>query len=171
MNVNPLDERYSRVARSYGMQNSLRALTVGRAHGLSASLVLAVMEKESNGKNVWGGDRPPNGGTSGLHLHVVTERRYKEYKRVRGSHGQGGMQGVGPFQLTYWTTQDSADARGGCWKPKHNISVALRALALLVDQHGERKALAIYNGGPTNPSWAYADAVERLQHTWHRRLS
>ena len=55
----------------------------------------------------------------------VTKRKYLHYKQLRGSHGQGGMQGVGPAQLTYYTIQDRADKLGGCWRPGINIAVGL----------------------------------------------
>lgn len=172
--VLPTDERYARIARSHGMQNSLRALAEARAvqPSIRASLALALLTQETtNGSNVWGHDRAPNGNTTHLGGHVVQERDYRAYLRIRGHRGMGGMQGVGPAQLTYFDKQDRADRLGGCWKPKHSLRVAFTDLALLIRLHGERKALAIYNGGPTHPNFAYADSVLAHAHTWHARLT
>jgi len=81
------------------------------------------------------------------------------------------MQGVGPAQLTWYEYQDAADLKGGCWKPKYNIRVAMQVLGSHYRTQGSiGKAFQKYNGsGPA--AYAYArDAVER-QKKWHKRLT
>jgi hypothetical protein len=81
------------------------------------------------------------------------------------------MQGVGPLQLTWWEYQNRADLYGGCWKPKCNYRVGFRLLASLVKHHGERKGLAIYNGGLAHPNYEYASSVLDKKDKWHRLLT
>jgi hypothetical protein len=115
---NAADREYAIAAKSWGMVGSLRLLWEARAAGLWASQGLALRTIESGVRgdgNVWGHDSSPNGGTSDLGGEPVTEADYRAYLRRRGNRGQGGMQGVGPLQLTWWGFQDEADKIGGCW--------------------------------------------------------
>lgn len=159
-------------AKKKGMQNSLRIILEARRTGIPISLAFALIEQEStNGANVWGHDdgKPFEGAGK------VTKENYRKYKwlRDRGGKGQGGMQGVGPAQLTHWSFQDEADRRGGAWKPKHNISTAFDHLSHLIQMEGKSKGLAIYNAGATN--WrngiGYANSVQTKQKKWHKALA
>lgn len=99
---NAADHGYAMIAKSWGMDGSLRLLWEARAAGLLPSQGLALRTVETGVRgdgNVWGHDHPPNGGTSTLGGDPVTEADYRAYKRRRGPDGDGGMQGVGPLQL------------------------------------------------------------------------
>lgn len=173
---NSNDERYAHIAAAHGMHNSLRALTEARAHNpnVRASIALALLEQESrDGSNVWGHDGPPNGATSHLGGKVVTEGDYRAYKHRRDMNGRGsgGMQGVGPLQVTWWEFQDQADRLGGCWIPEHSIKVCINLVAALIKDNGERKGLAVYNGGATHPNYKYADQVLARVERWHKLLA
>jgi hypothetical protein len=155
----------ARRARAYGMQNSLRIILEARRVKLPVSLALALFEQESGGRNVFGHDPTIFTGAG-----TVTKAKYAAYKRQRGPSGRGGMQGVGPGQLTWWATQDAADRLGGCWKPKYNIRVALQTLASNIAAHGYVDGIMAYNGsGPA--AVAYSASVRSLAARWHRRLS
>lgn len=169
--VTPLDLRRAYIAKAWGMQNSLRIIIEARRAGLPPSLAFAVIEQESgNGANVFGHDPPPNGLTGGWGGVAVTEKRYRAYKSTRGARGLGGMQGVGPAQLTWYELQDKADALGGAWIPRHNIRVAFEHLAALIEQHGSRwLGIKAYNGaGPVADR--YVVQVTEKQAAWHKRL-
>jgi hypothetical protein len=131
--------------------------------GIRVSLGCALLEQESaGGKNVWGNDRAPNGETSGLGWKTVTERAYKIYKSRRGSRGQGGMQGVGPPQLTWYEFQDRADRLGGCWTPENSIRVGFEVLASLIKTHGYSVGVERYNGvGRKEYSRSVRDKAEK----------
>ena len=152
-------------AKRYGANYALRIYLEAKRAGIPYSLGLALIEQESNFKNVFGHDpvRSPQiqGGS-------VTKSRYRRYKHLRR---QGyGMQGVGPAQLTYYTFQDDADRLGGCWKPKFNIRVAFSHLAALIKAHGERDGIRRYNGsGPAADR--YASSVLERKRKWHRRVT
>lgn len=117
---------------------------------LPLPLACALLEQESGGgRNVFGHDRDRHGdyiwpAHDGQVL--VTERLYAEYKRRRGPKGLGGMQGVGPMQLTWYTLQDEADALGGCWQPLPNMIVGFTKAAALVRRYGIRAGIKAYNG-------------------------
>lgn len=162
-------ERKARLAKTNGIGYALVAIeeAVPLKH-VSAALALAMVWQESSGRNVWGGDPAPNGGTSGWHNSHVTASNYRSYKIRRGSRGQGGMQGVGPLQLTFYTIQDEADRLGGAWKPRINIRTGLRHLDGLIGQFGYADGIRRYNGaGPAAEAYsrsvrARAEAMRKL---------
>lgn len=174
MSTSLLDPRsiaLARKAKRKGMSNSLRIVVEAERAGIPISLAFAMIEQESStGRNIWGGDPAPNGGTSNMHQQIVTKNRYKRYRDARGSRGQGGMQGVGPMQLTWWEFQDMADRRGGCWVPKHNIATGFSLLAGLIRQHGRHDGVKMYNGSGAAAE-RYAASVLSKQKHWHKVLS
>jgi hypothetical protein len=134
------------------------------AHGLSASLGLAVVEHESSFANVFGSDpvRSPQ-----IQGGPVTRTRYLRYRflRRRGF----GMQGVGLTQLTWYSYQDDADAIGGCYKPEPQLRVGFRLLAALIAAHGEHDGLRRYNGAG-GAAEQYANDVLAIRDRWHNEL-
>lgn len=160
--LKPSDARRIRIAKKHGADFITRIIYEGRRVDLAPYTSLALIEQESNFRNVFGHDP-----TIFIGAGTVTEKKYKEYKRQRG-HTR--MQGVGPAQLTWWEYQDRADRLGGCWIPRHNIRVGFELLGALVKKHGLRKGLAIYNGGPNNPNWRYAAQVLDKRQTWIERF-
>lgn len=164
------DQELARIAKGHGAQYSLRIVLEARRAGIPVSLGFALIEQESGFRNVWGRDPAPNGGTSKLGGKTVTKAAYLAYKKRRGPSGRGGMQGVGPAQLTWFAVQNAADERGGCWVPRHNIAVGFDILAKHILQHGTRGGIAAYNGsGPA--ANRYATEVLRKQQRWHERLT
>lgn len=134
---------------------------------LPLSYALALVEKETGGRNVFGHD-PTGGIPAKWRGSRVTYAKYKAYK-IRRRAGRG-MQGVGPTQLTWYEFQDDADRIGGCHKPYPNMVVGFRLLRNLTAAHGKQRGAAAYNG--TGPA---ADAYGRdfviKQEAWHRRVS
>ena len=133
--------------------------------GLPLSYALALIEKESGGKNVYGHDPVRNPAPKGGH---VTRDNYARYKRDRKA-GLG-MQGVGHTQLTWYALQDSADALGGCWKPYPNMVVGFSNLKRLCNLHGKQGGAAAYNG-TGEAAAAYGRDFVRKQEAWHRRVT
>lgn len=153
-------------AKRHGANYALAIVEEARRAGIPVSLGFALIEQESGFRNVFGHDPTIFAGAG-----TVTKSKYLAYRRQRGANGRGGMQGVGPAQLTYWSFQDRADDFGGCWVARHNIRVGFELLAALVKRHGPRRGLAIYNGGAARPNFAYADEVLARQRKWHDRLT
>jgi hypothetical protein len=135
-----------------------------RAAGLDPALALALVERESAFRNVFGNDpvEPPQarGG-------AVTRAAYRRYRELR-DRGHG-AQGVGLTQLTWPSFQDDADRIGGCWKPRAQLRVGFRVLASLIDARGTREGIAAYNGaGPR--AERYATEVLAFAERWERVL-
>jgi soluble lytic murein transglycosylase-like protein len=160
------DLALARVAKKHGANYSLRIIMEARKAGIPISLAFALIEQESNFRNVFGHD-PTTSVPNNWKGEKVTKDRYLHYKKYRQADG---MQGVGPAQLTWWEYQNKADQRGGAWKPKHNISVAFEHLASLIKEKGLRAGIAAYNGsGPAAAK--YAEQVLERQAKWHKRLT
>lgn len=129
--------------------------------GLPLELACALLMQETGGgRNEWGHD--PTifvGGYDSLHRkaygETVTQEAYRAYLAQRGPTGRGGMQGVGPCQLTYYGFQDRADAYGGCWQPRFNIRVGFEDLAAQIRRNGRYLGVKAYNGtGPAADRYA-----------------
>jgi hypothetical protein len=164
--VTPRDLSLARTAKKHGANYSLRIIMEARKAGIPISLAFALIEQESNFRNVFGHD-PTDSIPVSWKGENVTKDRYRHYKKYRPSRG---MQGVGPAQLTWWEYQDKADKRGGAYVPKHNISVAFDHLASLIKNKGLREGIAAYNGsGPAADK--YAEQVLIRQKKWHNWLT
>lgn len=145
--------------RVHGIKLPIVAYQEAKRAGLELAVLCAVLEQESGGgRNVFGHDPTIFAGAG-----AVTRAKYLAYKKLRGPRGKGGMQGVGPMQLTWYSYQDEADKLGGCWVPRHNVRVGAKLLARTIRARGLYRALASYNG-----STRYADAVMKRVAKWRR---
>lgn len=160
------DQELANRAKEHGANYSLRIIREARRHDeIPVSLAFALIEQETGFRNVFGHDPTIFAGAG-----AVTKAKYLAYRAKRGPTGRGGMQGVGPCQLTWWEYQDRADHYGGCWKPACNIRVGLEVLAANIRAHGEHHGIARYNGeGPAAEQ--YARTVRGRQKQWHARLT
>ena len=156
--------------REAGIRNPIWTLQAARKTGLPVPLACALLDQETGGgRNVWGHDPTIYiGGPTGDN-RTVTQADYLAYKKKRGVNGQGGMQGVGPCQLTYYSYQDKADTLGGCWTPLANLTVGFELAATLIRRNGIHPGVAAYNGsGPAAEH--YADSVLARETVWAKRL-
>jgi hypothetical protein len=163
--LSPKDAALVRTMKANGNKLPLRTLIAARSVKLPVALACALVEQESGGgANVFGHDP-----TIFVGAGEVTKAKYLAYKAQRGSHGQGGMQGVGPVQLTWYAFQDEADRLGGCWKPVVNMKVGFARLGDLVRRNGLHAGIKAYNGtGPAAD--AYAASVLRRLARWEQIL-
>jgi hypothetical protein len=152
--------------RKNGIVNPRLALQAARKAKLPIAVACAFLEQESSGgQNIFGHDRNTIFAGAG----PVTEAKYREYKKQRGPKGKGGMQGVGPMQLTFFSLQDRADELGGCWKPLHNMTVGFQHAADLIRRQGLRLGIKAYNGsGPDADK--YAEHMLSLIRKWEQAL-
>jgi hypothetical protein len=143
----------------------LKVVQEARRSGIPISLGAALVEQESNFRNVFGHDPVKTGQIKG---GPVTRARYLRYKAMRKA-GRG-MQGVGLTQLTFFAFQDRADKLGGAWKPANQLRVGFQLLRDLIEQHGQAEGIARYNGtGPA--AERYSREVRAKQNRWHDRLT
>lgn len=161
------DEELRRVISDYGIANAADCV---QAHhhtlaGLNLSDCLALLENESTGRNIFGGEG--SACPSRWYEGPVTRYRYTIYK-VRRNLGMS-PNGVGPTQLTDPGLQKEAEKAGGCWKPYYNMIVGFHLLRELQQQHGREEGFRAYNGsGPAAVAYG-ARAIERAQ-IWHDRF-
>lgn len=175
MAYTPAELLLGKKLRKYGIVNPLYTIRAAKSASISVPLACAFLEQESGGgRNAWGHD--PTifvGGYDALHKRsygpLVTRDGYLAYKAERGPTGRGGMQGVGPMQLTYYSYQDEADKLGGCWHPLHNMTVGFKLAASLIRRNGLQLGIKTYNGSGAAAD-AYAANVLRLQSKWQARL-
>jgi hypothetical protein len=155
--LNPTDQALTVRLRRAGIVYPLITLQEARAAELDLPVLCAVLEQETGGgQNIFGHDPTIFTGAG-----QVTKEKYLDYKRQRGPSGHGGMQGVGPMQLTWYAFQDMADTFGGCWQPRFNIRVGAQHLAQEIGHGGLHVALRNYNG-----SDAYAVQVQNRLAKW-----
>lgn len=157
------DEQRIIVARSAGIANAELGLLASRIVGFPVFATYAVMERESKGKNVWGGDPTI---FQGHHNMTVTPEAYKQYLVERGEQGAG--QGVGPMQLTHWSIQDEADNFGGSYVPFINILIGVDFLNELWDLHGDWEQ--VFPRWNADPSYTRAMVDEKLP-LWKTRMT
>lgn len=131
--------------RRLGIIVPVRMVLAAQQVGLSIPLAASILTQESGGgANVFGHDP-----TIFIGAGEVTKAKYLAYRAQRGPTGAGGMQGVGPVQLTWWAFQDRADALGGCWAPLANMRAGFEVLAANIRRDGLGAGVAAYNGsGP-----------------------
>jgi len=151
--LRPKDAALVPKLRKLGIKMPIRMLAAAREAAVPPSLAASMLIQESGGgTNVFGHDPTIFAGAG-----EVTKEKYLAYKKQRGPKGEGGMQGVGPLQLTFYTVQDEADGRGGCWKPYVNMLVGFEHLAANIRRSGMHAGVKAYNGS--------GDAAEKYANT------
>lgn len=150
-------KRLYKLLKAHGIVNPLWTILAARKAGLGLPRACALLEKESGkGQNEFGHDD-----TIFVGAGIVTRVKYAAYKKLRIASGNRLMQGVGPCQLTWYSTQDAADQLGGCYKPLANMIVGFTAMQRLIEKYGERAGAAAYNGsGPAAVEYG-KDFVEK----------
>jgi hypothetical protein len=151
--------------REHGIRNPEIAYEEAVRTHLPIDFACALLDQESGGgRNVFGHDP-----TICVGWGSVTYLKFVAYRVRRRRSGNRLMQGVGPCQLTWWSTQDEADREGGCWRTRFNMRVGFRHLAYNIRRYGVHAGIAAYNGsGPA--AQRYADSVIGRAAIWKARL-
>jgi hypothetical protein len=108
---------------------------------LDLALACALVDQESDGRNIFGcdhgpvGDRPP-------YCHQEVSR-----ERVQKLIASPFMNGVGVTQLTWFKFVEDAEALGGAHEPRNQCRVAFRLLKEYLDKYPYLEALGAYNAG------------------------
>lgn len=159
----PRDLVLARRAKRHGARYSLRIIWEARRARIPISLGFALVEQESNFRNVFGHD--PGGLFPG---QDVTAGRVK----VLLTHVAGGgtSNGVGLTQLTWPPFIRKARDLGGAHKPQYQLRVAFEILGSYLKRYHPRAAYAKYNGtGPAAERYAGQLAVKAAK--WRRILA
>ncbi|MDP9479523.1 MAG: hypothetical protein M3R38_28280 [Actinomycetota bacterium] len=143
-----------------------------KAAGLDLALACALVEQESEGRNVFGcdhgdvGDRPP-------YCHQPVTPGRVQLLRDNGNYRHG-MNGVGLTQLTWWEFVEQAEMMGGAHLPRFQCRVGFRLLKSYLDRYPYLEALGAYNAGAERRRIGvengYAGAVAAKHKTWKERL-
>lgn len=146
------------IAKNLGIVQPALTFEVSLATGLPYHISCGLLLKESyGGKNVWGGDGGPKGFMSGY--GTVKKSDFILYRHHRRLGFQ--RQGAGPCQLTWWEFQDRADELGGCWVPRHNMTIGFGDLNQKRENGNSwRESFRQYNGSG-DAAEDYADDLER----------
>lgn len=156
------------ILAEYGNHDPQSTIAAAAFEHIELALAATMLEKESNGRNVWGSDPVSTGGayTKG---GPVTRANYLRYRDLVHS-GAIGRQGCGPAQATSAGYQDLADQLGGCWDPVANMRAGFRGLGQLVARYGVQGGAQRYNGaGPA--AQAYGRAFAARYQVWQSRLA
>lgn len=156
------------ILAQYGNHDPQSTITAAALEHIELAVAATVLEKESNGRNVWGGDP---GSTGGVYVKggPVTQQNYLAYRALVQA-GRIGRQGCGPAQCTSQGYQQTADDLGGCWLPIPNMRSGFRGLGALIRTYGLRDGARRYNGsGPMAEHYA-ADFMTKYS-AWKSRLS
>lgn len=150
-----------------GILRPYEVVELAHQTGLWLPYGCAMLKRESyGGRNLWGGDGVSTGGVY-VKGSIVTRDAYLRYRDLR-NRGVIGNQGVGPGQLTARGYQDQADAIGGCWDWRCNVTVAFGALSDLVRVFG-LDGLRRYNGSGPNAE-NYRRAVVADAANWNAAI-
>lgn len=134
------------------------------ATGLPLADACGLVEKESNGQNIFGCDY------QGPYCHDDVTYERVQYLRDGGNYSHG-QQGVGLTQLTYYTLVEEAEALGGAHLVENQLQVGFSHLKSLLENCGSRLAgLGAYNAGHCEEN-AYAyDLYEKIS-AWETYLA
>lgn len=156
------------ILAQYGNHDPQSTITAAALEHIDLAVAATMLEKESNGRNVWGSDP---GSTGGAYIKgsTVTKADYLAYRALVQA-GRIGRQGVGPAQCTSAGYQNTADQLGGCWDPVANMRSGFRGLGALIRTYGLRDGARRYNGsGPMADRYA-ADFMTKYS-AWRSRLA
>lgn len=146
-----------------------------RAHGpefINVTLACAIIEQESGGKNVTGCDHGWTGGKVPYCNQRVTPERVQRLIRYV-QNGEGGSNGVGATQITYFPYILQAESMGGAHLLQNQIKIGLGVLNSNINRWGYMEGLEAYNDGtpqddPNNP---YELEVAAKHYEWKQRLA
>ena len=105
-----------------------------RRADLHVDLACALVEQESDGFNVFGGDYGDVGDKPPFYHQPVTKARVQAL-RTGGSYRHG-MNGVGLTQLTWWEFVEKAEKMGGAHLPAIQCRVGFGDLVSMLDVEG-----------------------------------
>lgn len=162
------DTKLIEMIRGEGFSFGPVVLAESKRAGVQLALALALVEKESGFRNIFGCDLGPRTSAPWCH-QPVTGGRVKAL--IRHVEGGGASNGVGLTQLTSIDFIRQAEAEGGAHTVRAQCRVGFRLLHGLVERHGLRVGLGAYNGGEGNPMLAYADSVLALRGVWQQRIN
>ncbi len=131
----------------------------------------ALVEIESGGRNIFGGDHGDVGDRPPYYRQPVTRERVQAL-RAGGSYSHG-QNGVGLTQLTSFTFVEQAEKLGGAHMPVNQCVVGFAHMKMLIHNYWYMEALGAYNAGEGNRRaviGTYAAKLSEAHERWDRWL-
>ncbi|MBF4549660.1 hypothetical protein [Pseudoclavibacter sp. VKM Ac-2888] len=156
------------VISGQGVQNAAAIVRAAKAVGLEVAIAAAIIQKESNGANIYGHDRGGVFSSIGLGKPAdnrVTEQNFRDFAR-RVANGET-SNGVGPAQITYPGYFPQAEREGfKLWLAEDNIRFGLRIFASHLRGTGD----IVEAGRAYNGARQYGVDLANMVAGWRRRL-
>lgn len=149
-------------------------LNRARAAGLGIGIACTMVDKESDGRNIFGADWGQIG-VDELPFARLPVTRARVQALLNHINAGGLSNGVGLTQLTFPPFIREAEARGGAHRPRFQLDVGFEIIRDLTNRHGIKNGFAAYNGGE-GPGMFGSDAQKYGQDavnvlaTWRNRL-
>jgi hypothetical protein len=160
------------IDRYFGTNYGALILEEAERAGLHPAAACALVEQESNGRNIFGADWGQKGvdRVPFAHLPVTRERVEKLLAHVRAG---GTSNGVGLTQLTWKGFLEEAEKLGGAHDPRNQLRVGFGLLASYFDRYGEPDGWGAFNAGESNRAsvrGTYSASCMAKRDAWRGRL-
>lgn len=153
---------------SQGVHNAEAIVRAAVAVGLEVAIAAAIIQKESNGRNIYGHDRGGVFSTAALGKpadNQVTEATFRIFAQ-RVANGET-SNGVGPAQITWPNYFSLAERRGiRMWVPEDNIRFGLNVFANHLRGSGD----VVEAGRAYNGARQYGVDLARMVSDWRQIL-
>lgn len=158
------------VISGQGVQNAAAIVRAAKSVGLEVAIAAAIIQKESNGANVYGHDRGGVFSSVGLGKPAdnrVTADNFADFRRRIDRPGAI-SNGVGPAQITWKGYFPDAEAKGyKLWQAEDNIRYGLGLFASHLRGSGD----IVEAGHAYNGARQYGVDLAGMVAGWRRRLS
>lgn len=158
------------IISNQGVHNADAIVRAAKAVGLEVAIAAAIIQKESNGRNVYGHDREGVFSNAALGKpadNLVTEQNFADFKR-RISQPGSISNGVGPAQITWKGYFPDAEAKGyRLWDAEDNIRYGLSLFA----SHLRGSGSIIEAGAAYNGARQYGIDLNDMVAGWRNRLA
>ncbi|MBB2959514.1 hypothetical protein [Pseudoclavibacter helvolus] len=157
------------IIAAQGVQNADAIVRAAVAVGLEVAIAAAIIEKESNGANIYGHDVGGVFSTTGRGKpadNLVTESNFRDFTR-RVANGET-SNGVGPAQITWPGYFPDAASKGfRLWLPEDNIRFGLGIFA----SHLRGSGSIVDAGAAYNGARQYGIDLAGMVGEWRGRLA
>lgn len=152
------------IITQHGQANAASTVRAAVRTGIPVWIAAAVIEKETNGANIFGHDR----GGAMYGAGEVTEAKYREFRRlIDAGHTSNG---VGPAQITYPGFFREMDKQGlKPWVPDDNIYYGMQLMASYLRGNWSNASIRSA-GGAYNGNISYGDSLVQVAAKWRARL-
>lgn len=150
-------------ARDFGLQNINALVYAAETTRLSFAACCALLEMESNGRNVFGHDA---GGALSGYPGTVNKSNYDVFRWMVVDQGMP-SNGVGPCQITWWPFFAEMEAKGlKPWRPEDNMLFGFGLMKTYRRGNTWEEAGRRYNGSPV-----YGKRFAAKVKEWQKRFA